>query len=114
MKKIALVTSLIFAFPFIASAQGATLGPVVILVSAIQGIVRTLIPLLIGVAVVVFFWGLVLYISGAGKDATKGKGIMIGGLIALFVMVSMWGIISMIQFSLGIGSTVLIGTPVAP
>ena len=54
-----------------------------------------LIPVLIAAALVVFFWGLVKYIlSGKSKGA---KDIMIAGLLGLFVMVSVWGIIRIAQ-----------------
>ena len=57
-----------------------------------------LIPVLIALALVVFFWGLVKYIQ-SGK-AKGGKDIMIAGLVGLFIMVSVWGIIKVAQNTL--------------
>lgn len=52
-------------------------------------------------ALLVFFWGLVRYIFAAGDEKSKdqGKRIMIGGIIALFVLFSVFGIIRFLQRS---------------
>lgn len=59
----------------------------------------SLFPILIGLAVVVFFWGLIKYIAKAGNTESheEGKQIMLWGIIALFVMVSVWGVILFAQ-----------------
>lgn len=51
--------------------------------------------ILIGLAMLVFFRGLVVFISKAGdsKSHAEGKSLMIWGLIGLFVMVSVFGIL---------------------
>ncbi len=67
-----------------------------------------LIPVLIALALVVFFWGLVKYIR-SGK-AAGAKDVMIAGLVGLFVMVSVWGIIRIAQNTL-LGGTGSIQTP---
>lgn len=88
-----------FAFPVIVFAQGITNT-----LTNIKGWIDTLIPLLMTLAVVVFFWGLVKYIASASDEAAKenGKNLMIWGMIALFVMVAFWGIIGYFQTSLGV------------
>ena len=70
------------------------------LVRSLGTIVADLIPILIGVAVIFFFYGLVKYIREPEKQ--DGKKIMIAGLISLFVMVSLWGIISFAGNAIGI------------
>ncbi|MCI0619846.1 pilin [Candidatus Wolfebacteria bacterium] len=68
------------------------------------GIVGRLIPIVAGVALLVFFWGLVRFIASAGsEDGRKaGKQIMLWGIIALFVMIAIWGIVAFIRVSLGV------------
>ena len=113
MKKIALVTSSLFALPLVAAAQGGggNLGPIQNLIVAIGNIVALLIPICIGLAMLAFFWGLVLYIrEPEKKDGTK---IMIAGLVSLFIMVSIWGIIQLAQNAL-LGSTNSTQTVPAP
>jgi len=80
------------------------------LIEAVGGLINPLIAILVGLALLVFFWGLAKFIFRAGGDTKaveEGKTLMIWGLIALFVMVSVWGIISFIQnaFLPGGGST---------
>jgi uncharacterized membrane protein len=68
--------------------------------------VSRLVPFLVGLAVVVFFWFLVTFIW-KGKDnpeeQKKGRAGMMYSLLAIFVMVSLWGIITFIGGILGIG-----------
>jgi hypothetical protein len=60
--------------------------------------------LLIGIALLVFLWGLARFImnmSSEGK-AEDGRNLMTWGLVALFVMVSVWGLVRFIQSNLGL------------
>ena len=70
------------------------------LISFAGDILNRLIPVLITLALVVFFWGLIQYI----RTHKAGKDIMIAGLVGLFIMVSVWGIIRIAQNTLGVGS----------
>ena len=49
------------------------------------------------IAVVVFFWGLVQYLVSVGEQKGKGLQRMFYGIITLFVMVSIWGLIALLQ-----------------
>ena len=93
MKKTTFFGSLLLlASPFIASAQALT--PLKNLVASVGSIVFALIPILIGLAVVVFFWGLVKYIRDSGKSHDAGLKTMIAGIVSIFIMVSLYGIIA--------------------
>ena len=70
-------------------------------------VLNRLIPVLIAVGLVVFFWGLIQYI----RTHKGGKDIMIAGLVGLFIMVSVWGIIRIAQNTLGVGGG---GSPTVP
>lgn len=106
--------SLLFALPAIVSAQA--LQPVANVVNAAGGIINLLIPILIALALVVFFYGLVRYIwgSASAESKTSGRNIMIAGIVSLFVMVSIWGIINIIQGSLGVNPTGAVQVPTVP
>ena len=72
-----------------------------------QNVIEKLIPLLVSLAVVVFFWFLVNFIWLA-KDYLKKqqkslKGIWMS-ILALFVMVSIWGIVELIVYTIDIES----------
>ena len=77
------------------------------LISFAGDILNRVIPVLIALALVVFFWGLIQYI----RTHKGGKDIMIAGLVGLFIMVSVWGIIRIAQNTLGVGGS---GTPTVP
>lgn len=73
-------------------------------------LVKSLWPLLLTLAVIVFIIGVVKYIAGADEEAkrTEGRNFMIYGLVALFVMVSVWGLVGVIQGTFGLSSTPII------
>ncbi len=104
MKK-TLITSLtsvtLFALPLVVSAQN-DLGNIRNLIVAVKGIVNLLIPIAVAVTVVVFFWGLIKYVSGSGKGHEQGRNIMIAGIIALFIEVTLWGVVGFVQNAIGI------------
>ena len=74
------------------------------LLPSVSSLLGRLIPIVFGIALLTFFWGLARFIYNAGdeKRIEEGKRIMVWGLIALFVMASIWGIIRLIQGDLGI------------
>ena len=102
MKKI--VISLAVIFPVIMSAQ--TIG--IVMQNLTSSILRPLIGILLTVALVVFFWGMVKYISSLSseKDKVDGKNMMIWGVVTLFVMVSVWGLVNLIKGTLNLDNSV--------
>ncbi|KKT12588.1 MAG: hypothetical protein UV94_C0043G0005 [Parcubacteria group bacterium GW2011_GWC1_43_30] len=73
------------------------------LITAVGGLINPLIVILVGVALLVFFWGLAKFIFRVGGDEKAvegGKRLMGWGLLALFVMLSVWGIIRFMQNAL--------------
>lgn len=64
-------------------------------------------PLLISISVIVFIVGVIKYISN-GDDSTKreeGRNFIIYGLVGLFVIVSVWGLVGVLQGTFGLGTT---------
>ena len=53
-----------------------------------------------------FIWGVVQYVINGEEEAKKAKGkqFMIWGIIALAVMVSVWGLVSILTHTFGISS----------
>lgn len=74
------------------------------LVQIILDIISLLIPILIGLTVAVFIWGLYRYIPSAAseEDKIQGKKFMIFGILGLFVMISVWAIVGVILGTFGI------------
>ena len=71
----------------------------------ILGIVYMIIPILISVAFIVFFWGLSKFVIGANNDqeVKKGKEFMLWGILALFILVSIRSILGLLAGDLEIG-----------
>lgn len=96
----------VVSLPALASAQSLlnTLGFFNTLLNAAIGLLITL-------AIIAFFWGLVRYLFGAGSEGkTEGLRIMLMGVITIFVMVSIWGLVRLLQSTFQVTST----TPVIP
>ena len=104
-----------FAFSFAASAAGeaqaAQLGSSFMSIGSIvnsftNNIVNALVTLFATAALVAFFFGIVQYIwgmrDGKPEKVKNGNSFMIWGLIGLFVMFSVWGIIIFFQTVLGL------------
>lgn len=116
MRKTYLSTALAFAvtaLPLLAAAQ--TLNTAQTGIFRILGIVAAFMNGLIGVAItlaiVVFFWGLIKYLLGSGSEGkADGLKVMFYGVVTIFVMVSVWGLVNLLQ-STFLGGT---GASVAP
>lgn len=65
------------------------------LIDKVTGVLNQIVPLLIGLAVVVFLYGVLKFITAAGDETKRkeGKDIIIYGIIGLFVMVAVWGLV---------------------
>jgi hypothetical protein len=107
MKKFIIGSALLLT-PAIALAQ--TLDSIL---SRIGGLINAATPIVVALALLYFFWGLATYILSAGNDEKKseGRNIMIWGVIALFVMVSVWGLVAIIAQLFGITPGGTIGIP---
>src|SRR3989344_4902770 len=67
-------------------------------------LIQLAIPVIAGLALLVFFKGLAAFIAKSGdeKSHAEGRNLMVWGLVALFVMVSVWGIIRFVYTDLGL------------
>lgn len=65
---------------------------------------RSVVPLIFSLAIVMFIWGVVQYVIGAQEEAQREKGrmFMIWGIVALTVMVSVWGLVSIVGKTFGV------------
>ena len=100
------------AFAQTVSGGGTYLVNIEGLIRSIGRLINLLLPLVVAIALLLFFWGLARFIMAAGDEGAKeqGKNLMIWGIIAFVVMLSVWGIVTFVQNALGIGgsSTILI------
>ncbi|HEV3245406.1 MAG TPA: hypothetical protein VG102_03535, partial [Candidatus Paceibacterota bacterium] len=83
----------VVSLPALAAAQSLlnTLGFFNTLLNAAIGLLVTL-------AIIAFFWGLIRYVLAAGEEGKKNAlSMMLYGVITIFVMVSIWGIVRLLQ-----------------
>lgn len=72
----------------------------------IGNILQPLVPLLIGLAVVVFIYGvLILMLSEGGEKKEEGKQYMLWGIIGIFVMVSLWGLVAVLTSTFNLSTS---------
>ncbi|MDQ5952856.1 MAG: hypothetical protein QG551_84 [Patescibacteria group bacterium] len=93
------------ASPFLAFAQNtyAEGGSLFNILGIIAGLLNTIIPILITLAVVFFIYGVFKYaIAKEAEGQAEGRTIMINGIIALFVIVSVWGLVALLNGTFGI------------
>ena len=117
MKKLFLVLGAGALAPVMTFAQGRnSSGDVGGLVTLFGNLVSMLIPIASMLAILFFFYGLAIYILHAGDPdkAAEGKSIMIWGILALFVMTSIYGIIGFLQRSSGTDQAGYSNTIVVP
>ena len=92
--------SIVALAPVLALALGGTGsgGGLADMLGIVRDLINTLLPVVIALALLYFFWGLAKFILAAGDEAARSeaRSIMIWGVIALFVMVSVWGLVNVL------------------
>jgi len=90
---------LLVFFPILSSA--AEVGEVKSIqdfFAKLNGLLGSLVPLIFGIALLSFLWGVFEYsIQNDPKDRKESLQFMINGIIALFVMVSVWGFVFLVR-----------------
>jgi len=73
-------------------------------IEPLDSIVTLIIPIVIGLLIIAFFWGMAKYVFAQGDESSKaeGKKIMLYGAIAMFIAFSIWGIIAALQTTFGL------------
>lgn len=97
-------SALVFALPAITLAQDS--GRIGYLFRQVLEFIANTIaflgPVLIGLALLAFFWALVQYLFNKNQKAEDSRKYLGYSILILFVMVSIWGIVRFIQTNLGI------------
>ena len=99
-----------FTFPLFVFAELAASSPTdfkglvgMILVN----ILTPLVALIIGLAFVTFLWGVYKYITVASTEGKEGaRATIIYGLIGLFVMLSVWGLVTILTETFGVQNVI--------
>lgn len=110
MKKI-LTAIFVAGLPSFALAQANAFG----ILGTISNLMRIVIPLLITAALIYFIFGVIKYvIAKTGDDKSEARDIVVRGVIGLFVILSIWGLVGIIQSTFNIGSGGQVGNDNIP
>ncbi len=102
MKKIVLTTILL---PTLAFAQATDFKSAV---SIVIGLIKSLVPLVVALTLLVFIWGVFQLVRSNSEDSRKeALGIVTYGIVSLFVMVSVWGLVSILTSTFFSGGLVI-------
>ena len=86
------------AGPMVAFAQTSGLFG---LLERVQRFMNALVPVFITLGLLYFLWGVIQYIQSP-DDREKARDTMIGGILGLFVMVSVWGLVNFFAETVGV------------
>ena len=86
--------------PRFAFAQNLTFSS---LVDSLVGLINTIVPVLIGLSLLAVIFGVLKMMIRADnkEERKKGKDRIIYGIIGLFVIVSVWGLVNFVRETLG-------------
>lgn len=84
---------------------------VVLIIGKLRSILAAVVPFIIALTVLAILWGVFLYVT-KGDDEEKrkeGQRFIAYGILALFVMVSVWGLVNVLDRTLGLDDTLETG-----
>ncbi len=90
------------AVPALVSAQ--SIGGILGLLAQASDLINRLIPFVIALTVLWFLWGIFKFVISAGdaEGRKEAQGYIIWGVVALFVMVSVWGLVNILVKSVNL------------
>ena len=98
------IISAVLFLPVIVFAQN---NPVASLIQRILSILGRIVPVLIGLGLLIFIWGIILYvITDNDTDKKKARDYMMWGIIGLFVMTAVWGLIGLLLSTVFVGQNI--------
>lgn len=77
----------------------------------ITGILDPVVKLLIALAIVFFLYGVFKFMIAEGDKKEEGREFMFWGIIGIFVMVSVWGLVNILVNTFNLDSTTDIDIP---
>jgi len=87
-----------YLLPVLTYAQGSGQKDLIYFKDLIVGYLTDIIPLIMFLTILYFIYGIAEFIrkSGNGEELEEAKQKIVWGIIALFVMVSFWGIVTLL------------------
>lgn len=104
MKKFSYIAAIGAVFPM--GAAAASISNLDNIFTFIKNTLNTILPLIIALAVVYFIWGIFRFVMAGDEEAkAAAKDKIIYGVIGLFVMVSVWGLVNILVNTFGLTNT---------
>ena len=91
------------AFLVLATTVSANPGGLEETIDNLDGLLEAVRNFIFALAFIAFIWGMMMWIFQSGEKQDKGKNVAIYGGLALLIMFSIWGILSVVQGTFGIG-----------
>lgn len=111
MKKF--LVAVVAFLPGLSMAQDGDFSSVQNAVISITDLIDRMIPLVIGIALLLFLIGVLKYVTAGGDEEARAaaRGMIIFGIIALFVMTAVWGFVNILKSSIFGGGDVTTSPP---
>ncbi len=109
IKKILTGAASVLALPLVTLAADPSLGTFNDLgssINSVTNILQRLTILVIGLAVFTFIVGVLKYVTSGGNEEkqAEARGVIVFGIIAIAVMISVWGLVNLLVKSFGFGA----------
>ncbi|MCD5384614.1 MAG: hypothetical protein LRZ97_01720 [Candidatus Pacebacteria bacterium] len=99
-------SAILFVLPLMVHAAGLT-----DFLNTVRGWLNMLVPMMVTLGIIAFFWGLAKFLFGGAEEHKSGLTIMVMGVLAVFVMASLGGLVGMLQDTTGAGKGRTINPP---
>jgi hypothetical protein len=117
MKYIRILLVIFLGAPTLSFAQqGPDLSYLTAAIGSVGEIVTKLIPLVIAIGLLVFIWSVIKFIANSHDAEARSAGLrqMGWGIVGLFLIVSVWGIVSLLANIVGITPVTALVLPTVP
>ena len=106
------IPSLVLALPVVVSAQ----NDVESLLGDVRRWLDLLVPILMGIGLILFIWGLIQYFRAEGSDDAKkaARGTIIYCIIIFAAIVGIWGLVNIVLETLNINPGQVVTPPPVP
>ena len=98
--------TLVALTPLVVAAQsntGSSANSLTTTVQTIGNVVNALVPVAFSAAILFFIWGVAMYIMKP-EDKSKAINTMVGGVIGIAVIASLWGLVNVLQNTFNVSS----------
>src|SRR3989344_6388163 len=101
--------------PTSCGSLGTQVGTVQGLLCKVAEILNAVLPILVGLGVIYFVWGVITYMIASDEEAkTKGRDRIIFGIIGLAVIIAVWGLVAILRNTFGLNNNQNITFPTVP